>query len=180
VSLRKRDGSGLTLVRMGLGWDPVKTRSLFGSREVEIDLDASALMFADRQPVDVVFYNHQRSKDGSILHTGDNRTGHGDGDDESIIVDLGRVPAHVTAVVFVVTSYTGQTFAQVENAFCRLVDETTGAELVRYTLSGGAPCTATVMTKLFRDGSTWKMAAIGEGAQGRTPLDLVGVVGPLL
>jgi stress response protein SCP2 len=180
VSLRKRDGSGLALVRMGLGWDPVQTRSLFGRREVEVDLDASAIMFADRQPMDVVFYNHQRSKDGSIQHTGDNRTGHGDGDDESIIVDLARIPAHVTCVFFVVTSYTGQTFAQVENAFCRLVDETTGAELVRYTLSGGAPCTATVMTKLYREGALWKMAAIGEGAQGKTPLDLVPVVGHYL
>ncbi|MBT8224141.1 MAG: TerD family protein [Dactylosporangium sp.] len=180
VSLRKRDGSGLTRVRMGLGWDPVRTRSLFGSREVEIDLDASAIMFADQQPVDVVFYNHARSKDGSILHTGDNRTGHGEGDDESIIVELGRVPAHVNTIVFVVTSYTGQTFAQVENAFCRLVDEMTGAELVRYTLSGGTACTATIMTKLYREGGAWKMAAIGEGAQGRTPLDLLPVVGSYL
>ena len=111
------------------------------------------------------------------MHTGDNRTGHGDGDDESIVIDLARVPAHVTAVVFVVTSYTGQTFAQIENAFCRLVDETTQVELVRYTLSGGSPCTATVMTKVYREGGVWKMAAIGEGAQGRTPLDLVPVAG---
>ncbi|MBN1174120.1 MAG: TerD family protein [Micromonosporaceae bacterium] len=177
VSLRKGDGGGLSRVRMGLGWDPVKTRSLFGSREVEIDLDASAIMFADHQPVDLVFYNHPRSKDGSIMHTGDNRTGHGEGDDESIVVELGRIPAHVTSIVFVVTSYTGQTFAQVENAFCRLVDELTNAELVRFTLSGGAPCTATVMTKLYREAGTWKMVAIGEGAQGRTPLDLLPVVG---
>lgn len=153
---------------------------MFGRREAEIDLDASAIMFADRQPVDVVFYNHPQSKDGSIQHTGDNRTGHGDGDDESIIVDLTRVSAHVTTIVFVVTSYTGSTFAQVENAFCRLVDERTSAELVRYTLSGGTPCTATVMTKVYRDGTAWKMAAIGEGAQGRTPLDLVPMLGSYL
>ena len=165
---------------MGLGWDAIKKRSMFGSREVEIDLDASAIMFADRQPVDVVFYNHGRSKDGSVMHTGDNRTGHGDGDDESIIVDLSRVPAHVTAIMFVVTSYSGQTFAQVENAFCRLVDETTQTELVRYTLSGGTPCTATIMTKVYREGSIWKMQAIGEGAQGKTPLDLVPVLGSML
>src|SRR4051794_35356923 len=113
------------MVRMGLGWDPIKKRGMFGSREIEVDLDASAIMFADQQPVDVAFYNNLRSKDGSILHTGDNVTGQGDGDDESIIVDLSRVPAHVTTIFFAVTSYSGHTFQQIENAFCRLVDETT-------------------------------------------------------
>jgi stress response protein SCP2 len=173
VSLQKNDGSQLALVRMGLGWDPVKKRGLFGSREQEIDLDASAVMFADHQPVDIAFFNHLRSNDGSVMHTGDNRTGAGDGDDESIMVELGRVPAHVSTIFFVVTSYEGHTFQQVENAFCRLVDESTRSELARYTLSGGAPYTAIVMAKVYRDGGAWKMQAIGEGAQGRTALDLV-------
>jgi stress response protein SCP2 len=173
VSLQKQDGSQLTIVRMGLGWDPVKKRGLFGSREIEIDLDASAVLFADNQPVDVAFFNHLRTNDGSVTHTGDNRTGAGDGDDESIIVELTRVPAHVTSIFFVVTSYEGQTFQQIENAFCRLVDETTRGELARYTLSGGASYTAMVMAKVYRDGNNWKMQAIGEGAQGRTALDLV-------
>jgi stress response protein SCP2 len=171
--LRKDDGSQLTLVRMGLGWDPIKKRGMFGSREVEVDLDASAVMFADQQPVDVVFFNHLRSNDGSIMHTGDNRTGAGEGDDESIMVELPRIPAHVNTVFFVVTSYEGQTFQQIQNAFCRLVDEATHGELARYTLSGGAPFTAMIMAKVYRDGSTWKMQAIGEGSQGRTALDLV-------
>jgi stress response protein SCP2 len=173
ISLSKQDGSQLTLVRMGLGWDPIKKRGLFGSREIEVDLDASAVMFADHQPVDIAFFNHLRSNDGSIVHTGDNRTGAGDGDDESIMVELPRVPAHVTTIFFVVTSYEGHTFQQIENAFCRLVDETTRGELARYTLSGGAPYTAMVMAKVYRDGATWKMQAVGEGAQGRTALDLV-------
>jgi len=173
ISLQKNDGSQLTLVRMGLGWDPIKKRGLFGSREQEIDLDASAVMFADHQPVDIAFFNHLRSNDGSVMHTGDNRTGAGDGDDESIMVELARVPAHVSTIFFVVTSYEGQTFQQIENAFCRLVDESTRGELARYTLSGGAPYTAMVMAKVYRDGGAWKMQAIGEGAQGRTALDLV-------
>ena len=173
VSLQKRDGSSLTLVRMGLGWDPVKKRGLFGSRELEVDLDASAVMFADQQPVDVAFFNHLRSNDGSVMHTGDNRTGAGDGDDESIMVELARVPAHVSTIFFVVTSYEGQTFQQIENAFCRLVDETTRGELARYTLSGGEPYTAMIMAKVYRESGAWKMQAIGEGAQGRTALDLV-------
>src|SRR4029453_15703358 len=65
ISLQKNDGSQLTLVRMGLGWDPIKKRGLFGSRELEVDLDASAVMFADQQPVDVAVFNHLASNDGS-------------------------------------------------------------------------------------------------------------------
>ncbi|MFF5229151.1 TerD family protein [Dactylosporangium sp. NPDC000521] len=180
VSLRKQDGSSLSLVRMGLGWDPLKKRGLFGNREVEIDLDASAILFADKQPVDIAFFNQLRSKDGSVQHTGDNRTGAGDGDDESIIVDLNRVPAHVTAIVFVVTSYEGHTFAQVEQAFCRLVDETTRAELTRYTLSGGTPATGMVMAKLHRDGNAWKMTAIGEPQNAKQPLEMIPQLGRFL
>jgi stress response protein SCP2 len=180
VSLRKQDGSSLSLVRMGLGWDPIKKRGLFGNRETEVDLDASAILFADQQPVDIAFFNQLRSKDGSVQHTGDNRTGAGDGDDESIVVDLNRVPAHVTTIIFVVTSYEGHTFAQVEAAFCRLVDETTRAELTRYTLSGGTPSTGMVMAKLHRDGNSWKMTAIGEPVNGKQPLELIPVLGRFL
>ena len=177
VSLRKEDGVALTMVRMGLGWDPIKKRSMFGSREIEIDLDASALMYADQQPVDVIFFNNLTSKDGSIQHLGDNRTGAGDGDDESIMVDLTRIPAHVTAVLFIVTSYEGQTFEQVENAFCRLVDQPSNGELARYTLGGGGAFTGMVMAKVFREGGNWKLQAIGEGMQARTPIDAVPQLG---
>ncbi|MEV0605492.1 TerD family protein [Polymorphospora rubra] len=180
VSLRKENGVQLTLVRMGLGWDPIKRRGLFGSREIDVDLDASAILFADQQPIDIAFYNQLRSKDGSIAHTGDNRTGDGDGDDESIIVDLARVPAHVTTVLFVVTSYQGHTFEQVEAAFCRLVDETTRQELARYTLSGGVGTTGMVMAKVYREGGVWKMMAIGEPIQGRQPLELIPMLGRFL
>jgi len=177
VSLRKEDGVALSTVRMGLGWDPVKKRGVFGGREVQIDLDASALMFADQQPVDVVFFNNLRSKDGSVQHLGDNRTGAGEGDDESIIVELNRVPSHVNTIVFIVTSYEGQTFEQVANAFCRLVDSTTNGEQVRYTLGGGGAFTGMVMAKVFRESGNalagWKLQAIGEGMQARTPMDAV-------
>ncbi|NYI07185.1 TerD family protein [Allostreptomyces psammosilenae] len=176
ISLAKSDGGALNVVRMGLGWDAVKRRGLFGRREQEIDLDASAVLFADQQPVDVVFFQHLTSNDGSIRHTGDNRTGVGDGDDESILVDLPRVPAHVNQIFFVVNSFTGQTFQEVENAFCRLVDESTGQELARYTLTGGGPQTAQIMAKVYRHGNEWKMAAIGEPAHGRTFQDLMPAV----
>jgi len=169
VSLRKEAGGELTMVRMGLGWDPLKKRSMFGNRDVDIDLDASAVMFADRQLADVAFYNSLRSKDGSVSHQGDNRTGAGEGDDETVLIDLNRVAAHISSIVFIVTSYEGQTFEQVQNAFCRLIDHTSGAELARYTLTGGMPFTGMVMAKVYRDGGGWKMQAIGEGINARTP-----------
>ena len=182
VSLRKESGGTLTQVRMGLGWDAAKKKGLFGGmRNQSIDLDASALLFdAQGNLVDQVWFQQLRSKDGSVQHTGDNRTGAGDGDDESIVVDLNRVPAHVTTIVFVVTSYEGHTFAQVEAAFCRLVDETTRAELTRYTLSGGTPSTGMVMAKLHRDANTWKMTAIGEPMNAKQPLEMIPQLGRFL
>jgi stress response protein SCP2 len=173
VSLVKDGGVALTMIRMGLGWDPVRKRGMFGSREVEIDLDASAILFAGKDPVDVAFYNNLRTRDGSVQHTGDNRTGEGDGDDETILIDLTRVPVHVTSVMLVVSSYEGHTFEQVQNAFCRLVDHTTGAELARYTLAGGMPHTGMIMARVYRQGSAWKLQAVGEGIQARTPSDAI-------
>lgn len=176
VSLRKESGGELTVVRMGLGWDPVQKRGMFGSREVDIDLDASAVMFGDRQMVDVAFYNNLRSTDGAIQHLGDNRTGAGEGDDETMLIDLTRVSAHITSIVFIVTSYEGQSFEQVQNAFCRLIDNASDAELARYTLSGGMAFTGMVMAKVYRDGGGWKMQAIGEGMQAKTPSEAFPVL----
>lgn len=169
VSLAKESGGALTRVRMGLGWDAVKKRGLFGSRAQEIDLDASGLLFdAVGSLVDVVWFNQLQSRDGSVVHTGDNRTGDGDGDDESIIVDLTRVPAHVTTLVFVVNSFTGQNFSQIESAFCRLVDETANAEIARYELTGAGTHNAQIMAKVSREGVGWSMTAIGAPTSGRT------------
>lgn len=162
VSLRKDGGVALTQIRMGLGWDPIK-KGMFGNRTPDVDLDASAVLFAEHQPVDTCYFGQLASKDGSIRHQGDNLTGEGDGDDEVINVDLTRIPAYVTTVIFIVTSYRGHTFDQLSNAFCRLVDSTTGAELARYTLQGaGLRCTGMVMAKFMRVGQEWKMQAIGE------------------
>ncbi|OZC65787.1 stress protein [Rhodococcus sp. 06-470-2] len=172
VTLRKDGGVALTVIRMGLGWDPVTTPKkggLFGGggRAANIDLDASAIMLADRNVNDVVYYGQLEAKDGSIVHQGDNLTGEGEGDDEVIVVDLTRVPKHVTGIVFTVTSYRGQTFEQVANAFCRLVDNTTNTELARFTLQGGMPFTGLVMAKVYRQGSEWKLQAIGDGIQAK-------------
>jgi tellurium resistance protein TerZ len=175
VSLEKRGGGTLTRVRMGLGWDAVKKKGLFGSKKQSIDLDASALLFdAQGTLVDQVWFQQLDSRDGSVHHTGDNLTGDGDGDDESIQVDLSRVPAGVNTLVFTVNSFTGQNFSQIQNAYCRLLDETTGdSEIARYELTGSGNHTAQIMAKVSRDGSGWSMTALGIPASGRTFHDLM-------
>ncbi len=176
ISLEKEAGGQLTQIVMGLGWDVVKKKGFMGlfGGETEIDLDASCIMFdINNQAVDAIWFKQLGSQDGSIQHTGDNRTGAGDGDDEQIKVDLSRVPASVKTLIFVVNSFTGQTFAQVENAFCRVVNQANGQEVARYNLTGQGSHTAQVMAKLYRHNNEWKMQAIGEYANGRTFQDLM-------
>ncbi|QKG26320.1 TerD family protein [Actinomadura verrucosospora] len=170
VSLAKPGGGTLTRVRMGLGWDAVAKKGLFGKGKAQsIDLDASCLLFdAAGNLADSVWFRQLRSKDGSVQHTGDNLTGAGEGDDEVINVDLQGVPANVVQLVFTVNSFTGQDFSQIENAFCRLVDEATGQEIARYDLSGAGQHNAQIMAKVSRDGQGWSMTAIGATATGRT------------
>lgn len=178
VSLSKAGGGTLTQVRMGLGWDAVKKRGLFGGRKAqEIDLDASCMVYdASGKLVDAIWWKQLNSRDGSIVHTGDNRTGAGDGDDESIIVDLQRLSPNVQTLVFVVNSFTGQDFSQIENATCRLVDATNETEIARYVLSGSGHHNSQVMAKVSRDGAGWSMTAIGAIANGKTFHDLMPAV----
>ncbi|RAY12135.1 TerD family protein [Actinomadura craniellae] len=182
VSLVKPGGGTLSRVRMGLGWDAVVKKGLFGKgRPQTIDLDASCLLFdAGGNLADAVWFRQLRSKDGSVVHTGDNLTGEGEGDDESVQVDLARVPGNITQLVFTVNSFTGQNFSQIANAFCRLVDETTGQEIARYDLSGAGQHTAQIMAKVSRDGGGWAMKAIGATASGRTFQHLLPAVTPHL
>ena len=174
VSLVKSGGT-LTKVRMGLGWDAMKKKGLFGGLKAQsIDLDASCLLFdASGQLVDQVWFRQLKSKDGAVRHTGDNLTGAGEGDDESIIVDLPALPSNVHTLVFTVNSFTGQNFSQIENAFCRLIDETNESEIARYDLSGSGLHNAQVMAKVSRDGAGWSMTALGIPATGRTFHDLL-------
>jgi len=174
ISLEKEAGGTLTSVVMGLGWDVAKKKGLFGfGREQSIDLDASCFVFDDNNnPLDLVYFGQLASRDGSIQHSGDNRTGEGDGDDEQIAVALNRIPANIKTLVFTVSNYTGQNFSQVENAYCRLVDGQTGKEIARYDLSAQGNHTAQIMAKLYRHNGEWKMHAIGENSQGATP-DLI-------
>src|SRR5690606_25412550 len=128
--------------------------------------------------VDQVWFKQLNSKDGTVRHSGDNLTGDGDGDDESVTVHLDRVAPQVSTIVFLVNSFTGQNFSQIENAFCRLVDETTGEEVARYDLTGSGTHTAQIMSKVTRDGQGWSMTAIGAIANGRTFKDLLPAITP--
>ena len=180
LSLKKNDGAALTRVRMGLGWDsaaPVK-RGFFGGvkKAAEVDLDASAIFFDGAgKAVDTVFFNQLQSKDGSTQHTGDNLTGEGEGDDETILVDLAKVSPAVSQIVFVISSYSRQTFDTIENAFCRLLDDSTAGspEVARFQLTEAGTHTAMIMSKVSREGTGWKFTAIGERANGRTVMDLI-------
>ena len=183
ISLDKEAGGALTRVVMGLGWDAIKSKGIFGfgAKTESVDLDASCVMFDEsNRPLDIVWFRQLKSRDGSIVHTGDNRTGAGDGDDEQIIVDLSRVPAGVKALVFTVNSFTGQSFAQVQNAYCRLVNAANDKEVARYDLSVQGPHTAQIMAKLYRHNGEWKMHAIGENGNGRTFDDLLPGIVPYL
>ncbi len=176
ISLSKESGGALTKVVMGLGWDAKKAsvgllKGMFGGGSAgdSIDLDASCVLFDEQNKVvDTVWFRQLKSKDGSIIHTGDNRTGDGDGDDEQIIVALDKVPANVKSLVFTVSSFTGQTFNAIDNAFCRLVDSSNNTEVARYTLSSQGSHTAQIMAKVYRHNGEWKMHAIGENGNGRT------------
>lgn len=165
VSLTKA-APGLTAVAVGLGWD---IRTTTGQ---DFDLDASAIALgADKKVVSdqhFVFFNNLKSPDGSIEHTGDNLTGEGDGDDESIIIDLAALDQRVTNVYFPVSIHEaverGQSFGQVINAFIRVVDRTTGVELARYDLSEDASTeTAMIFGEVYRHGAEWKFRAVGQG-----------------
>ena len=158
--------AGLTKVKVGLGWD---ARSTDGAA---FDLDASAFMLKDdgKVPNDkhFVFYNEPKDPAGAVQHTGDNRTGAGAGDDESLVVDLSKMPADVKKVSFCVTideaDTRRQSFGQVNNAYIRVINADDNTEIARYDLSEDASTeTAMVFGELYRHGAEWKFRAIGQG-----------------
>lgn len=166
ISLSKED-PGLTKVLVGLGWDIKASDTGF-----DFDLDASCFMLGENEKIlseqYFIFYNNLKSPDGSVEHTGDNRTGEGDGDDELIKVNLPKVSNDIKKIVFVVTIHDAvnrkQNFGQVSNAYIRLVNEESGKEIARYDLSEDYSTeTAMLMAELYKHGSEWKMSAIGSG-----------------
>jgi stress response protein SCP2 len=171
------DERPLTRLRLGLGWDKERTAGAIGTGAPDVDLDASAVQFSGDQLFDLAFYNNLQTRDGSVVHLGDNWTGSGEGDDEVITVDLSRVYAKVDTIVFMVSSYQGHSLEWVNRAYVRLVDDVDDdRELARFTLTGGVPQTGMAMAKLFRDGDHWRMRAIGEGIAVKIPTESVAVL----
>jgi tellurium resistance protein TerZ len=176
ISLAK-DGQTLSRISMGLGWDVARRKGLFGmfgGKSEDIDLDASCLVFDTSDAlIDQIWFRQLSGMSGTIVHTGDNLTGDGEGDDETIKVDLSRLPASTKALVFTVNSFRGQTFEKVENATCRVLDDQAGSELARFNLSESGSHTGMVMAKIYRHGAEWKIHAIGEKTHGRTFQDMM-------
>lgn len=168
VNLSK-EAPNLTNIAVGLGWNP---RATDGQA---FDLDAIAFLVNEsgkvRADTDFIFFNNLKSADGSVEHTGDNRTGEGDGDDEVIKVDLSKVPADVSKVVFCAVIYDGQArnqnFGQVANAYIRIVNTQSGAEVARYDLSEDSSTeTAMIFGELYKNNGEWKFRAVGQGFAG--------------
>jgi stress response protein SCP2 len=177
ISLSK-EAPGLTKLMCGLGWDVVKRSGggffrNFGGGGHDYDLDASVVCLDANGKLaakeNIIYFGNLQHLSGSIVHTGDNLTGAGDGDDEVIIIDLPRIPADIAKLVFVINIYDciarKQDFTQVDNAFVRLVNAANNKELARYNLSGKeySGMTGMVLAEVYRHNNEWKMAAIGNG-----------------
>jgi tellurium resistance protein TerD len=168
VNLSK-EAPGLTKMVVGLGWD---ARSTDGAA---FDLDGAVFLLNNqgkvRSDADFVFYNNLKSVDGSIVHSGDNRTGEGEGDDESVTIDLSRVPADVDKIAVCVTIHEAeqrrQSFGQVSKAFIRCVNANGNTEIARFDLSEDSSTEAAmIFGEVYRAGADWKFRAIGQGFKG--------------
>lgn len=167
-----KGNAGLKSLVVGLGWDEAPKKFSLFSKQEDIDCDASAILINGQTgklngPIDVVYYGQLMHRSGAVRHCGDNLTGAGDGDDEQIIVELNKVPAEYSKIVFVVTIYQArerkQQFGMIRNAFIRVVDADTGTELCKYNLSENYDGkTAMIFGEVYRYNNEWKFGAIGE------------------
>ncbi|MCT4508820.1 MAG: TerD family protein [Tepidibacter sp.] len=174
-----KGNAGISKVMVGLGWDPVERNQggllsgLFGGgRQHSIDCDASVLMLNSNEKIgekkDIIYFGNLKSECRSVVHTGDNLTGDGDGDDEQIIVDLNNVPSNIHKLVFIVNIYDcvkrKQDFGLIKNAFIRVVNSSNRQELIRYNLTDDyVGRTTLVVGEMYRHNGEWKFAAVGEG-----------------
>lgn len=161
---------GLTKAIIGLGWD---TNKYSGGED--FDLDASAFLADSNGKVvnelDFVFYNNLKSQDGGVEHTGDNRTGEGEGDDEQIVINFPKLSSHIERIGIAVTIHDAearnQNFGQVSNAFVRVVNHETNEEILRYDLGEDFSVeTAVVVCELYKHQGEWKFNAVGSGFSG--------------
>lgn len=183
ISLSK-ESNGLAKVIVGLGWDEAlpekRTLFKFGSSHNEtasIDCDASIILcgadgktLSDNVTQSLIFYGHTRHSSGAIVHTGDNLTGEGDGDDEQIIVDFGKMPAEIHKLVVIVNIYNakakGQHFGMIDNAYVHVVDTKSNKELCKFNLSDDySGMTGIIVAEIYRHNGEWKFSAIGKGVK---------------
>lgn len=169
VDLTKKNPN-LKKVIVGLGWDTNQSSSSYG-----FDLDASAFLLNASGTVnsedDFIFYNNPRGGQGSVIHSGDNKTGMGDGDDEQIIVDLSLMPSSIHRIAFTITindaQKKNQNFGQISNSYIRILDPNTNEVLLHYDLGREFSVeTAIVAAELYRHQGEWKFNAVGSGFQG--------------
>ena len=178
IDLRKSN-PGLSSIMVGLGWDPVShkagsfLKSLFGG-STSIDCDASVFMLNSDGKLpsssDLVYFGNLKSRCKSVIHTGDNLTGDGEGDDEQILVNLNKVPQNINKLLFVVNIYNcvskKQHFGMIENAYIRVVDSVSKKEIAKYNLTDNySDKTALIVGTIYRHEDTWKFSAIGEGTK---------------
>ena len=176
ISLKK-EAPNLTRLMCGLGWDVAKKSGGWFSSSPDFDLDAFVICLDANQKLanksDIVYFSNLRHSSGAITHLGDNLTGKGEGDDEQIIVDLPKVPAKISKLLFMINIYESkkrkQELSQVENAFVRLVDLNNRKEIARYELSGSQyqNKNGLILGEVYRHNGEWKMAATGEAFNAR-------------
>ena len=177
INLTKSDGSKLSKIMVGLGWDEVENKggffsSIFSSKS-NIDCDASVLVCREgklRSSDDIVYYHNLNHSSGAVKHMGDNLTGEGEGDDEQIFINLDKLPEQYDKLVFVVNIYDAverkQHFGMIKNAFIRIVDSDTNTELCRYNLSDDYEgMLAMIVGEVYRKNGDWKFNAIGTGTK---------------
>jgi len=173
--------SSLSSIMVGLGWDPVAAKKSGGFLSgllggggggADVDCDASVIMLDEngklKSKENLIYFGNKTSKDGSVVHSGDNLTGAGEGDDETIQIDLKRISPSIHRLVFVVNIYNAkqkkQDFGMIQNAFIRLVDNQSREELVHYNLTDNySGKMSLILGELYRQGSEWKFSAVGEG-----------------
>lgn len=171
VSLSK-EHAGLSKMMVGLGWDEAQKAKggFFAPKPKPIDCDASALLLKNGRlcdKSDIIYFGNLGHKSGAIQHMGDNLTGAGEGDDEQILVDLGKIPAEYDRIVMVVNIYQAvqrkQHFGMIQNAFIRLVDQRNNAEMCKYNLTDDySGMTALIFGEIYRHNGEWKFNAIGQ------------------
>ncbi len=180
VSLTKTAGTALSNIAIGLGWDPVTKKkgffgSLLGGNNDAIDLDASCVLFdSSGKEIDIVWFRKLKSSCGSVTHRGDNLTGEGDGDDEVIDLKLNTLPSQIQHIAITVNSFQGQSFNDVDNAFCRVINtQQNEKEICHYRLTEQGSHTGILIASLSREGNDWSFKAHGLPCNGKTVNDMI-------